>query len=121
MKQIILLLAIGFCSDSIASEGLMDRQGLINVVGNSFDAMLCDKTNNTCMGVTQTACFAEAKKILREKCSSDIPGEIENTNELIDYTVSVYTCVVREYNKIHNDAIVKNKNIADCQKFVLKK
>lgn len=112
-----MLLAFGFCLDNVAAEGLMDRQGLIKVVGHSFDASVCSKTNNTCMGVTETACLAEAKKILNDKCSGDIPGELENIKELSSYMVSATACVIVEYNKIHNDMLVKNKNIPVCQEF----
>ncbi len=121
MKQLIILLVIGFFSGNIAAEGLMDRQGLIKVVGDSFDTTLCGKTNNKCMGVTQTACLAEVKKILHEKCSSDIPGELENITEISAYMASTVVCAIDEYNKIHNDALVKNINIPDCQMFVRNK
>jgi len=121
MKKRIMLLVLGLCLDNVAAEGLMDRKSLIKVVESSFDVSICSKTNNTCMGVTETACLAEAQKILNDKCSDDIPGELENMKELSHYMVSASVCVIDEYNVIHNDAIVKNKNIPACQVFVRRK
>ncbi len=121
MKKQIILLVFGLCLDNVAAEGMMDRKGLIKVVESSFDVSICSKANNTCMGVTEAACLAEAQKILHDKCSSDIPGELENMNELSHHMVSATTCVIDEYNKTHNDALVKNKNIPACQEFVRRK
>jgi hypothetical protein len=117
MKTIIKLLVFGLCLNNVAAEALMDRQGLIKVVVKSFDASVCNKPNNTCMGVTEKACLAETKKILIDKCSGDIPDELENIKELSSYMVSATTCVIVEYNKIHNEMLVKNKNIPVCQEF----
>lgn len=115
MKKIIFMLVLGFISSNVIAGGLLSKDQLVEIIEGTIGDTICTDNHNTCLSVKKSTCIAEAKQIIRDKCSSDVPDEIEDLDEVRSYSKSVAKCTTKKYIAKHNVALKKNKNTPACQ------
>lgn len=99
---------------SVSYAALMDKKTFLETISDSLSDTLCVDDYNICFGVTEKDCLKEVSELFNSQCTSDVPDEIEDMDEIRSYATSVSTCVTTKYLAEHKESLKANAASKEC-------